>query len=334
MSIEQKPFTNEDELQTWVEANIRTFFGDVLYLPGNFHIFTKRNKGGKPDGFVLDVANSRWTIIETELLRHGVWDHIAEQVMRFVVAAQCDATKRKIRDKFFEAIESRELIDKYSDALGIPKHRLVQRVENIIEGQTPEIAIFIDDVNEDLEDFVEALNATAKVFKIQKYLVNGVVEYLSPEGSSSLIETTVEEVSNAKTNIADTLELLGGGRLTKRVGNIKLYELDNGDIVSIKYSKFYPEDRYYWYGITPQTIQKYEQDDLSHLVFILGNEGVVKLPLAVLKEYLDQTKKSLNADETVRHYHVTIKNEPSHMMWINRDSPTWDVEDHFFVFET
>lgn len=60
MTIEKQEFVNEDELHSWVEANIQDFLGDVLYVPGNYHITTKRNKGGKPDGFVLDINNSSW----------------------------------------------------------------------------------------------------------------------------------------------------------------------------------------------------------------------------------------------------------------------------------
>jgi len=36
----------------------------------------------------------------------------------------------------------------------------MQYIDNILESNTPEIAIFINDVNEDLEDMIEALNVT------------------------------------------------------------------------------------------------------------------------------------------------------------------------------
>jgi len=129
MAIEQRPFDNEDELHNWVAENITTFFGDVLYVPGSFFITTKRNKRCKPDGYILDIQNSAWTIIESELLKHGVWEHIAEQIMRFIVAATNDATKRKIRDVFFDVIESKGLIPHFSETLGITQHRLIQRIE-------------------------------------------------------------------------------------------------------------------------------------------------------------------------------------------------------------
>ena len=34
------------------------------------------------------VGEHEWYVIEAELLSHGVWPHIAEQIARFVVATQ------------------------------------------------------------------------------------------------------------------------------------------------------------------------------------------------------------------------------------------------------
>ena len=212
MGIEQKKFDNEQELQDWVENHIVDFFGDVIYIPGNFFITTKRNKGGKPDGFILDLNNSSWTIVETELLHHGVWNHIAEQIMRFIVASKNDSSQRKIRDIFFNEIERLKLIPSLAKKLDISEPRLIQRIETIVESQTPDIAIFIDEINEDLEDMIEALNATVKVFKVQKYQANGQIEYLSPDGNKSAVETTIEEVKDIKGNQIGSLDLMGGGQ--------------------------------------------------------------------------------------------------------------------------
>ena len=163
MAIKRIPFDNEMELDLWVQSNHKRFFGDVLFFKGNFLINTKRKKGSKPDGFILDLNNSSWTIIEAELLKHGVWDHIAEQIIRFIVAANNNDSQRKIRDLFFNEIEKNGLIQSLCKKLNLSESRLIQKIENILESQTPEIAIFIDDINEDLEDMVEAVRRQTKV---------------------------------------------------------------------------------------------------------------------------------------------------------------------------
>ena len=330
MAIEQKKFKNEQELQDWVEMHISDFYGDVIFIPGNFFITTKRNKGGKPDGFILDLNNSSWTIVETELLHHGVWNHIAEQIMRFIVASKNDRSQRKIRDTFFNEIEKRELISPLAKKLNISETRLIHRIETIVESQTPDIAIFIDEINEDLEDMIEALNATVKVFKVQKYKANGKIEYLSPDGNKSAVETTIEEVRDVKGNQIESLDLMGGGQFEGSSGNIKFYKLENSDRLSLKYSKTYDSDPPYWYGITPSAMEKYRNAELTHLGFIMGETGVLKLPIKVLEEYISQANTSNKPDGSVKHYHIFIKSEPKVELYTNKSKKKWNVDSHFY----
>jgi hypothetical protein len=58
MPIEEKSIYYEKELGVLVRQDYKAFFGDVTYVTENFLINTKRNKGGKPDGFVFGLDNS------------------------------------------------------------------------------------------------------------------------------------------------------------------------------------------------------------------------------------------------------------------------------------
>jgi hypothetical protein len=79
MSIADAQFENEKELQDWSFANLSTFFGNATLLPG-FRITTPAGKHGIPDGVAFNFEQRSWWLIECELLSHGVWPHIAEQV--------------------------------------------------------------------------------------------------------------------------------------------------------------------------------------------------------------------------------------------------------------
>lgn len=334
MAIKQVNFKDEKELHNWVQLNFKDFFGeDVIFIPGNFFITTKRDKSGKPDGFILDLKNFSWTIIETELLEHGVWDHIAEQIMRFIVAAKNSVSQRKIRDVFIDTIEQKHLVEKLSKQLGENRSKLLQRIETIIENQTPDIAIFIDEINEDLIDMIEALNATVKVFKIQKYDVNGTIEYLAPKGNKADVETTIEDVNDAKGNIVETLELMGGGVLEKSEGRTKFYRLNDKSLVSFKYSKKHENGQYFWYGITPTAMEKYRNNKIDFLAFITGNDGVLKLPFEILEQYITQANTTNSPDGSVKHYHVFIKTGEKVYLYTNQEKETWDVTDNYLNFE-
>jgi len=334
MAITEQSFDSEKELQDWVEENFKSFFGDVIFIPGNFFISTKKAKGAKPDGFILDLHNQSWTIIETELLHHGVWDHIAEQIIRFVVAAKSEKTKRKIRDNFFNAIETNGQIEQISEKLGTSSHLLLRKIESIIENQTPEIAIFIDNVNDDLEEMASALNATVKIFRIRKYRTNGSVEYLPPDNCGTSFETGIEEISDSKGNVIKTLDTLGGGKKLQDTGNSKLFQLSNGEKISTRYSKFYEDGNCYWYAIIPTALQKYNEFNISHLVLIIGTEGIIKLPIEILKEYVEIASTSQNPDGSIRHYHLYIKAGPDHQLYVNKSTKSWVLEQYFVPFES
>ncbi len=326
MAIEPAEYNNEDELQSWVDKNIYNVFGDdIIYVNEQFKIKTKRNKGAIPDGFILDLKNSSWMIIENELIHHDVWNHIAEQVMRYIVAAKSNTTQRKIRDKFIEKIEDENKIETISDQLNISIHQLTQHIENIIENNTPEIIIFIDKVNEDLEDMLEALNATTRVYEVKKYMVNNQIEYQSPKDVKISFETTVEDVNDSKGDKAGVLELLGGGQLMSIVNNVSFYELDNKEKVSIKYSKLH--NNRYWYGVTSRSLKEYENQGITHIVFNLGNQSIVKLPIGNLKEYLNYVNTAKNLDNSIKHYHVVIKDDPK-VLFSSKKS--FEIDDYLF----
>ncbi len=179
---------------------------------------------------------------------------------------------------------------------------------------------------------VEALNVITKVYKVQKYLVNGNVEYLRPEGMATTIETTIEEIKDIRGNIAEAIEVLGGGKIIPNAGSIKFYELSSGEIISVKYSKFYASDSSYWYGMTPSAIDKYESQKITHLVFILGNQGLIKLPYGILKEYITEAHTSLNKDKTIKHYHIIIKEKPK-LLYTSKDKKSFDVEEDYYSFD-
>ena len=333
MAIKRIPFDNEMELDLWVQSNHKRFFGDVLFFKGNFLINTKRKKGSKPDGFILDLNNSSWTIIEAELLKHGVWDHIAEQIIRFIVAANNNDSQRKIRDLFFNEIEKNGLIQSLCKKLNLSESRLIQKIENILESQTPEIAIFIDDINEDLEDMVEALNTNVKIYKIEKFEVNGKIEYHPVNEGKTIVETSIEEIKDSRGNQVDALDSVGGGNFIESFNKIKIYKLNSGEIVSIKFSKRYPTEVPFWYGIKPSTFEKYQESKVEYILFILGEDGVIKLPIDILSKYLKDANTSLNGDGSIKHFHIFIKDNPEFTLMTNKSKKSWNLTNYFFPFE-
>jgi hypothetical protein len=175
-------FANEDELQQSVIDNVESIFGnDAIWISGA-RLGGKRNEKrakGQPDGFIIHIESSTWTIVEVELAKHPLHDHIVSQISRFNGAYKKD--RKKIIDHMFEECkDSKEILEKL-EQYGIDKeiHRFITET---IE-KTPTITILIDEDSEELEDVMGSLPfKTAKSIVIpfrseRSSRANPIIEY-------------------------------------------------------------------------------------------------------------------------------------------------------------
>jgi hypothetical protein len=329
MAITDATFDNEQELQTWAFSNSGTFFGKSTLISG-FRITTPTGKSGVPDGFAFNFAQRRWWLVECELLTHGVWPHIAEQVTRFVVAIRNPATLRQVRDKVFEALVSTNSEAAVSEALGTIPTRLLQQLELFVESVSPSLAVFIDDTNQDLEDFCTALDITSEIYRVRKFIVNGQAEYYSPDRNQPAIVSDVEADKKGGSALFEAIERLGGGELVSSKN--KCYRLQDGRIVKVQSSKLYENKQLFWYGVNPPSYGQAKSLGCSAVVFVMIGEGFVVLPLSILDDYFKTTWTSENPDGTVRHYHVQIAPPPKVVLIGARDCPDMDVTKYFQAF--
>jgi hypothetical protein len=326
MPITDAPFDNEKELESWVYQSIETFSPGCVLLPG-FRITTPSGKHGVPDGFVFNFQLRSWWIVECELLRHGVWPHIAEQLTRFVVAGQNPATLRQIRDRLFEEVMNRGLSDQASTLLETDSTRLFQKLELFVEGVQPSIAVFIDDTNQDLTDFCNALDVPTEIYRVNKFLVDGRPEYYSPDKSEPVIATLPSETTGTSSAVYDAIERLGGGEVVN--GRSNIYKLTDGRVVKVQYSKFYDSHHTYWFGISPRPYQTARDLGISDFVFVLGDEGFVVVSTSKVDSYLESAYQTKNPDGSIRHFHMYISPAPDVYLKAFNTGEDIDVREHF-----
>jgi hypothetical protein len=338
MTIKKIPFDYEQELQDWVEEHPESFFGpSCIFVPGDFFVSTRHGKKGKPDGFSINLQTKSWAILEVELLKHGVWDHIAEQVMRFIVAARNPESRKRIRNRFFARVQETDLVTRSALDLGIPESELLLAIENVLENQDPSVVIVIDEVNDDLEEFIEAINCVARVFTVDKFDVNGVIEYHTPNNLRPTIATTPEEVSDQKGNKLLAVETLGGGQREGGYRQSHFFRLKSNDLLVTKYSKVYEntteEDPGCWYGITPNVFEQWKSRDVTHVGLIMGTLGVTKVPIDVMGHYLAQSFTTDHADGSTSHHHVYLWGGPPRLGNKKSDTTFLLDQESFFPFD-
>lgn len=322
MSIVDRPFDNEKELQTWAFANSKTFFGNATLLPG-FRITTPTGKHGVPDGFAFNFDIRQWWVVECELLAHGVWPHIAEQVTRFVVAARNPSTLRQVRDKIFEHILGTGNEETAAKALGTTPSRLLKQLEVFLEGVPPALSIFIDNTNQDLLDFCDALDVTTDIYRVSKFFVNGQAEYYSPDKSQPIATFGGDESGTAGPAVFDVLTQLGGGEVVS--GKNRCYRLNDGRVAKIQYSKLHEKHEAFWYGINPSSYAQAKALGCNCFIFIMGDDGFVILPLEMVDTHINTAYVTNNPDGSVRHYHVHISPPPDVVLKGYANAPDVDI---------
>lgn len=330
MSITEASFDNEAELETWVLDNLGQFLPGSIYLaPQN--IVTLSGKQGRPDGFAFNLQERTWSLIEVELLKHGVWPHIAEQITRFVVALRNSDTLISLRTALFEKILNDGLLATACESLDTTPERLLQRLELMLQGDNPSVTIFIDETNEDLHEMAQALSLPIQIFRVKKIIVNGVKEFYSPDQNVPAIQTDQSDDSSFINDI-DVIDHLGGGELEETKGKVRVYKLADHSLVYIKKSKFHDRHNYYWYGVSPRVLAVCEEKGVSHFVFVMGQEGFVKVPVEQVLSFIETTRFSRTPDGAPAHYHVLISPGPEPEMFYSQGTATVALKDFYYAF--
>ncbi|MDD5092444.1 MAG: hypothetical protein PHQ23_16205, partial [Candidatus Wallbacteria bacterium] len=229
---------NEQVIEKVVCDNSEHFFGPASFFLPKKLIRTRDGFGTLPDGFAVDLASRTWYLVEAELGHHSVWNHIAPQIAKQLVAVSTPESKQILEDlviQFFH--ESDEVNEKFKEEniLDID----VRRVIGDILKKPPIIGIPIDRITPDLKEWAETLRCVAKLWIVKKYVEFGNPEnvaYDIPEEFRPALDTE-EEKAGSRTGqafydvtLSDLIQaglLAAGGKMVMkyrpRGGRIKKY---------------------------------------------------------------------------------------------------------------
>ena len=171
----KSPFDNEAELETVIIQNYEYLFGpNSFYLP-KAKIKTADGGGTIPDGFAIDIEQRKWFLVEAELMHHSVWNHIAPQITKQILASQQAFTRRTIVDLAVEQYKNDQSTKEKFDELNIAEINVRQVLGDILETD-PIIGVPIDGVTNDLKDWARTLK-----YKVKLWVVTKFVEFNNPQ---------------------------------------------------------------------------------------------------------------------------------------------------------
>jgi hypothetical protein len=214
----KSPFDSEAELELVIFNNYEYLFGPTsIYLP-KAKIRTADGVGTIPDGFAIDIDQGKWYLVEAELMHHSVWNHIAPQVTKEILASQQQTTKRILVDLAVSQYKSDPYTKEKFDDLNIAEINVRQVVGDILETD-PIIGVPIDGITNDLKEWARTLK-----YKVKLWVVTKFVEFNKP---TNIVFEFPEEFKPE----LDTEE---EGKPQKPNTEIAQYEVDLSDLIKAK----------------------------------------------------------------------------------------------------
>lgn len=109
----------QDELREFhpiVEEHSNEIFGqDTVYFNRSVKLRSLAGLGAKPEGFVIDLIRNEWYVVEVELSKHDAYDHIVNQLTRFINGIDNPRTRNEIVDALYDEINKNKVLRAYTE---------------------------------------------------------------------------------------------------------------------------------------------------------------------------------------------------------------------------
>ena len=168
------PQKEVEEFHPHVKEHYREIFGaNSLFIEGK-RLESESGKGSVPDGFVLTLGEAtQWHIVEIELSTHQLYDHIVNQVGRFINGVKNTVTQRKIIEAIYHQIqENKQRKAEFEEAIG--SGEIYKFLSDLIS-KSPVLTIIIEKRTKELDEALDILRySPIKVVEFQTFIREGV----------------------------------------------------------------------------------------------------------------------------------------------------------------
>jgi hypothetical protein len=211
----QAPFDSEEELERVLVDNYEHIFGpSAIYLPRAL-IKTPGGYGTIPDGFAFDLSKKQWFIVEAELAKHDLWNHIAPQIAKQITAASKPETKLNLVDRVVSLFREDQDVQNKFEEEGIELID-VRKVLDQILATAPCLGMPIDSISPDLSEWAKSIRLDTKLWLIKKYVELGNsanVIYEFPEEYRPVLDTERQTEGTTDTFDIGLQDLIKAGQL-------------------------------------------------------------------------------------------------------------------------
>ncbi len=168
------PKKEVEEFHPLVKEHYKEIFGKYsIFIEGN-RLESEAGKGSVPDGFVVTLGEvQQWHIVEVELSTHQLYDHIVNQVGRFINGVKNTATQKKIIEAIYRHIQgNKQRKAEFEEAIGSGE---IYKLLTDIISKSPILTIIIEKRTRELDEALDLLRySPIKIVEFQTFTREGV----------------------------------------------------------------------------------------------------------------------------------------------------------------
>jgi hypothetical protein len=150
------PEKEVEEFHPIVKEHYKEIFGNnSMYIDGS-RLKSEAGKGSVPDGFVVELNEKpRWYIVEIELSAHELYDHIVNQVGRFINGIKNTDTQKKLIEAVYHHIQdNKQRKAEFEEAIG--SGEIYKYISDLIT-KPPVLVIIIEERTRELDEALDLL---------------------------------------------------------------------------------------------------------------------------------------------------------------------------------
>ena len=168
------PEKEVEEFQPIVKEHVQDIFGNKSKYIEARRLKSKAGIGSVPDGFVIIFGDSpQWHIVEVELSSHQLYDHVVNQVGRFINGIKNPVTQKNIIDTIYQEITGSKISKaEVEEAIGSGEiHKFLTDLISL----PPILTIIIEKKTRELDEAIDLLKySPIEIVEFQTFTREGV----------------------------------------------------------------------------------------------------------------------------------------------------------------
>ena len=182
-------FENEEELERVVVSNLGVLFGAAAVLLPKARLNGLGPPATVPDGIVIDLASKTWYILAVELASYGLWEQIAPRVAKQATAQAREEARHQILNLALDEVARSGSLKPVLKALELDERSMHWTLHEILQ-RPPGVALPIDEIPPDLDEWARTLKTTVRIWRLDKYgeTQTGRILYALPDEAAGASE--------------------------------------------------------------------------------------------------------------------------------------------------